>query len=90
METDSTRMCLLLVGLVDVVVTGVGNWPRWLRIAVESILERPDCAVCSARPHAHGHRDVELVDPSVFGRPARLVWRKPRWRCPGVRVALDR
>jgi transposase len=30
-------------------------------------------------------REVELVDLPVFGRPARLVWRKQRWRCPTCR-----
>ncbi len=33
METDPTRMCELLVGLPDVEVVGVGEWPLWLRIA---------------------------------------------------------
>jgi len=31
LETDATRMCALLVGLPDVVVVGVGDWPSWLR-----------------------------------------------------------
>jgi transposase len=31
--------------------------------------------------HRHGVREVELVDLPVFGRAARLVWRKQRWRC---------
>ena len=37
--------------------------------------------------HRHGVREVELVDLPVFGRPARLVWRKQRWRCPTCRRA---
>lgn len=35
--------------------------------------------------HRHGVREVELVDLPVFGRPARLVGRKQRWRCTGCR-----
>jgi transposase len=27
---------------------------------------------------------VELVDLAVFGRRARLVWRKHRWSCPSL------
>jgi zinc-finger of transposase IS204/IS1001/IS1096/IS1165 len=42
-------------------------------------------ACCGVIAHRHGVRDVELVDLPVFGRPARLVWRKHRWRCPTCR-----
>jgi hypothetical protein len=37
--------------------------------------------------HRHGLREVERVDLPVFGRAARLVWRKQRWRCPSCRRA---
>ncbi len=30
--------------------------------------------------------EVELVDLPVFGRRARLVWRKHRWSCPDAGV----
>jgi transposase len=80
LETDPTRMCALLVGLPDVTVVGVGEWPKWLRIEVTTNLERPSC--CERTAWHHGCRQVLLVDLPVFGRPARLVWRKQRWRCP--------
>jgi transposase len=80
-ETEPTRMCALLIGLPTVTVTGVGEWPHWLRIAVSSRLERPVCGSCGGVPHGHGRREVELVDLPVFGRPARLAWTKQRWRC---------
>jgi transposase len=73
-------MCALLVGLPDVTVVGVGEWPKWLRVEVTTNLERPSC--CGRTAWHHGTRDVVLVDLPVFGRPARLVWRKHRWRCP--------
>ena len=75
-------MCALLVGLLDVRVVGVGEWPSWLMIRVETTLERPSCPGCDRRPHDHGCREVELVDLPVFGRAARLVWNKQRWLCP--------
>src|SRR4051812_21388384 len=78
-------MCALLVGLPDVVVVGVGQWPQWLRIVIAVDAERPLC--CGRRAHRHGVREVVLVDLPVFGRPARLVWRKQRWRCPICRRA---
>ena len=84
METDPTRMCALLVGLPSVVVRGVGEWPSWLRVEVETRWSRPDCAGCGTVAWDHGQREVLLVDLPVFGRPARLAWRKQRWRCPNV------
>lgn len=81
METDPTRMCALLVGLPDVQVLGVGEWPHWLMIAITTVAGRPSCG-CGATPHRHGTRKVVLADLPVFGRPARLAWTKQRWRCP--------
>ena len=82
MHTDPTRMCELLVGLPDVTVCGVGDWPAWLRIAIEARPQRPMCARCGTGAHGHGRRVVVLVDLPVFGRASRLVWTKRRWRCP--------
>ena len=73
-------MCALLVGLPDVNVIGVGDWPNWLRVVIETPGERPGCA-CGGVVHRHGIRQVELVDLPAFGRPTRLVWRRQRWRC---------
>jgi transposase len=78
-------MCALLVGLPDVTVVGVGDWPHWLRIVIAIELAPASC--CDVVAHGHGVREVELVDLPVFGRPARLVWRKQRWRCPACRRA---
>jgi hypothetical protein len=78
-------MCALLVGLPDVIVLGVGDWPGWLRVVIVTSLQRARC--CGVLGHRHGVREVELVDLPVFGRPARLVWRRQRWRCPTCRRA---
>jgi hypothetical protein len=75
-------MCALLVGLPHVVVVGVADWPWWLRVTITIDGERPVCA-CGGVVHRRGVREVVLVDLAVFGRPARLVWRKQRWRCNG-------
>lgn len=80
METDATRMCALLVGLPEVVVIGVAEWLLWLRVTIALAGERPACS-CGGLAHRHGVREVVLVDLPVFGRPARLAWRKQRWRC---------
>jgi transposase len=81
-------MCALLVGLPDVMVVGVGEWPRWLRIDVVTRPQRRSCGGCGGVAHGHGRREVELVDLPVFGRPVRLVWDKQRWRCPNDGCAV--
>ena len=63
---------VLLVGLPNVTVIGVGEWPHWLRIVVASVGGRPVC-VCGTGAHRHGVREVVLVDPPCFGRATRLV-----------------
>lgn len=80
MDTDPTRMRALLVGLPDFTVVGVGEWPKWLRVEVTIDLERPWC--CEPSAWHHGTRDFVLVDLPALGRPALLVRRKQRWRCP--------
>lgn len=80
-------MCALLVGLPDVTVLGVGEWPHWLRVEIVSTEDRPVCERCEIPAHAHGHRQVVFVDLPSFGRPARLVWHKRRWRCPSCRAS---
>ena len=89
METDPTRMCELLVGLPDVAVVGVGEWPRFVRIAIVTRTERPVCAGCGGGVHAHDVDEVELADLPCFGRRTRLVWSKRRWRCPNRRLFGD-
>jgi len=77
-------MCALLVGLPDVTIIAVGDWPHWLRIEVASVTARPACT-CGTAGHRHGVRRVVLVDLPCFGRPTRLVVHKQRWRCPTCR-----
>ena len=84
METDATRICELLVGLPEVRVLGVAADDAEGRLVVRVELrgERPGCAECGLIAWVKDRRDVTLVDLPCFGRPARLVWRKRRWRCP--------
>ncbi len=37
-------MCALLVGLPEVTVISVGDWPGWLRVVLETPSERPSAA----------------------------------------------
>jgi len=82
-ETNPTRMCELLVGLPEVNVLGVQDRAgRPLVVTVESRIEAQRwCRQCGQRAQVHDRDNVELVDLPCFGRAARLVWRKQRWRC---------
>jgi transposase len=82
-ETNATRMCALLVGLPDVSVLAVDDLPgEPIRVHVEQHVARPSCPSCEAAVWVKDRPVVELVDLPCFGRPARLVWHKHRWRCP--------
>ena len=82
MEFNPTRMCELLVGLPDVIVTAVEDRPDGpIVVHVEARLERAWCVRCGARAGVKQRPVVELVDLPCFGRPARLAWRKHRLCC---------
>jgi hypothetical protein len=87
-ETEPTRKCALLIGLPDVSVVGVGEWPSWLRIVIATELTPPVCGEVVA--HGHGVRHVELVDLPVFGRPTRLGVAQAALELPVVSTDLDR
>ena len=82
MEVDPTRVCELLVGLGDVDVLGVDDEAgEPLRVHIRRRAARPGCGVCGVRLWSDGERPVVLATLPAFGRPARLVWHKRRWRC---------
>ena len=84
MEENPTRICELLIGLVDVEVLGVDDvagGPLALHIRTRS---RPACGGCGGAVWSKGAAVVKLVGLPAFGRPVRLVWHKWRWRCPAA------
>ena len=90
MPSDDIRMCELLVGLPDVTVRDViDRSPTTpLLVEIETTLTVGVCCPACATPATIKDRPpVELVDLPAFGRPARLVWIKRRWRCPDLRCA---
>ena len=52
-----------------------------LRVVVESAAEPAGCPDCGVIATSAGRKSVELIDAPVYGLPARLGWRKRRWRC---------
>jgi len=81
LETDPRRMLERLVGLPEVTVLGLFSDDERVELHIESISERPGCAVCGVAAQAKGWREVVLVDLQFAGKPAALHWHKRRWRC---------
>ncbi len=71
------RMCELLVGLPAVNVLGVDDAEDRLTVWIETRGPRPACVGCAAPGRVKDRDVVTLVDLPSFGRPSRLVWRKP-------------
>ena len=70
-----------LVGLPRVRVLAVEEAP--LRVHVETridVIER--CPACGTPARVKDRDRVALTDLPCFGRRAKLVWHKRRWRCP--------
>jgi hypothetical protein len=75
-------MCALFVGLPDVTVLAVdGRLAGPIRVHVE-IPEEDRLPALRYWCVGEDRPVIELVDLPCFGRPARLVWHKDRWRCP--------
>ena len=82
MVINPTRMCELLVGFPRSPCWGVDDRPAGLlQIYIESRLPRRTCRGCGTAAEVKDRSEVTLVDLPVFGRRARLVWRKHRWVC---------
>ncbi len=76
-------MCELLVGLGDLDVLGVDDaGGDFVEVMVQTRTSRAFCSDCGVAATLKEYQPTMLVDLACFGRPARLCWRKRRWRCP--------
>ena len=53
-------------------------------IDIETTVELVGCSTCGTRAEAQDRMPAEIPDLACFGRVARLVWHKRRWRCIDV------
>ena len=79
---DGTGLAEALLGLDGFRVLEVTETPDELVIRIETAAVVVGCTTCGTRAEAHERMAVEVRDLACFGRPARLVWNKRRWRCP--------
>ena len=73
-----------LLGLDGFRVLTVQEGPAELVLTVESTADFAGCTSCGVLAEAHDRLQVDVRDLPCFGRPARLVWLKRRWRCKEV------
>ncbi len=78
---DGTGLAEALLGLDGFRVLEVTETDAELTIAMETTTEVVGCGSCGGRAEAQDRMPVEIRDLACFGRPARLLWRKRRWRC---------
>lgn len=79
--SDGIGLAEALLGLGGFRVLAVTETPDELVVEIETTAELVGCGGCGTRAVAHERMAVEIRDLPCFGRPARLVWNKRRWRC---------
>jgi len=78
---DATGVAEAMLGLPGFRVLAVDETPAEVVIQIETSADLVGCAGCGVVAVAHDRMVVEYRDLAAFGRPARLVWVKRRWRC---------
>ena len=70
-----------LLGLDGFRVLAVEETSSEVIVTVETTADFVGCPSCGVRAVAKDRVRVDIRDLPCFGRPARLVWLKRRWRC---------
>ena len=78
---DGSGLAEALLGLDGFRVLEVIEGTDELVVTVESAVQLVGCSRCGVRAEAQDRMPIDIRDLTCFGRPARLVWIKRRWRC---------
>jgi hypothetical protein len=70
-----------MLGLQGFRVLEVQETRGELVVGIETIARLEPCLGCGVVATAHDRMEVAYRDFAAFGRPARLIWSKRRWRC---------
>ncbi len=79
--SDGIGMAEVLLGLSGFRVLDVVEHDAEVVIRVETTASRAFCRSCGVRAEPQDRMRVDVRNLACFGRPARLVWSKRRWRC---------
>jgi transposase len=77
----TTGLAEVLLGLPGFRVLEVTEAPAEVVVTIETTANVVGCATCGTRAESRDRVRVSIRDLACFGRPARLVWTKRRWRC---------
>jgi len=78
---DGIGLAEMLLGLPGFRVLDVVQSDVEVVVWIESTVSRAFCRSCGVLAEAQDRMRVDIRDLACFGRPARLVWSKRRWRC---------
>ena len=78
---DGIGLVEVLLGLPGFRVLDVVESDVEVVVSIESTAVRAFCRACGTLAEAQDRMRVDVRDLACFGRPARLVWNKRRWRC---------
>jgi len=78
---DASGLAEALWGLDGFRVLSVAETASEVIVTVETTGDLVGCPTCGVRAVAKDRFRVDIWDLPCFGRPARLVWLKRRWRC---------
>jgi hypothetical protein len=78
---DGTGLAEAILGLDGFRVLAVDESSSEVVITIETVASVVGCRSCGVLAEIHDRLRVDVRDLPCFGRPARLVWLKRRWRC---------
>jgi transposase len=81
---DGNGLAEKLLGLPGFRVLCVTETDSEVLVEIETTADVTGCAACGQRAEAKDRMPIAVRDLPCFGRPARLVWHKRRWRCRDV------
>jgi transposase len=79
--SDGIGLAEVLLGLPGFRVLDVIELDFEVVVTIETTATRAFCRSCGVLAEAQDRMPVAIRDLPCFGRPARLVWVKRRWRC---------
>jgi transposase len=85
--SDGIGLAEALLGLDGFRILEVSETLDEVTVTIETEADLVGCARCGVRAEAQDRVAIAIRDLPCFGRPARLVWVKRRWRC--VEAACD-
>jgi len=79
--SDGNDLAEALLGLDGFRVLEVTETSEEITVTIETTADLVGCSGCGVRAESQDRLRIAIRDLACFGRPARLVWVKRRWRC---------